>query len=166
MATILQLCEQGVLDRYDPTLDRGELAERSVFASQRLRTWMTSELVQLVSDRQVEQSPAEQVDARLHVFCTGGVISYDSHFREIHPISDGVWEIKTADVRIFGWFHKRDCFIGHVGDTKHRIMQHRLYHGYCGEVVRFRDALDLDEPKFLAGNEPRNVVSNFDFSNP
>jgi hypothetical protein len=131
-----------------------------------LKNWMLNDLPGLVSDRQVEQSPAEQVDARLSVFCAGGIISYTEHLREIRPVKDGVWEIKTADIRIFGWFYARDCFVGHVGDTKYRIKQHQLYNGYCGEVVRFRNALNLDEPKFIAGSDPKNVISNFAFSNP
>lgn len=166
MATILQLVLAGELDRYDPQLRRGQQLERAIYASQRLKNWMLNDLPGLVSDRQVEQSPREQVDARLAVFCSGGVISYTEHLHEIGHVKDGVWEIKTADVRIFGWFHARDCFIGHIADTKHRILEHHLYYGYSGEVVRFRNALDLDEPKFIIGSDPKDVISNFAFSNP
>jgi hypothetical protein len=74
---------------------------------------------------------------------------------------EGVWELKTADVRLFGWFHQFDCFVGVVIDLKYRVQEYKLYSGYMGEVIRFRDNLDLDEPKFIPGGEPVNVVSNF-----
>jgi hypothetical protein len=78
----------------------------------------------------------------------------------LRPAGDGVWELKTADLRVFGWFHAKDCFLGHCADTAERVKEHRLYTGYVGEVVRFRDSLPLDEPKYIPGEDPDAVVSN------
>ena len=44
------------------------------------------------------------------------------------------------------------------------VKEHDLYHGLVGEVVRFRDAINLDEPEFVAGEHPNDVVSNWTFS--
>jgi hypothetical protein len=50
-----------------------------------------------------------------------------------------------------------------VADTAYRCKKFDLYAGYAGEVVRFRNALDLDEPKFIPGDDPNAVVTNFDY---
>jgi hypothetical protein len=76
---------------------------------------------------------------------------------------DGIWELKTEDIRIFGFFHKKDCFIGVVADDATRIKTYDLYHGYANvNCRRFREAIDLDNPKCVLGDDPNAVVSNFD----
>ncbi|MBI2720372.1 MAG: hypothetical protein HY245_02890 [Rhizobiales bacterium] len=110
----------------------------------------------------IELSPAEQLDVLLAIFASGQVLTYGWDFKPMMPVGDAVWALKTADVRIFGWFLRRDCFVGVVGDFAYRVKGRDLYRGYKGEVVRFRNSLDLDEPKFIGGDDPNVVVSNFD----
>jgi hypothetical protein len=44
-----------------------------------------------------------------------------------------------------------------------RIKKHDLYRGYANVTTRrFRDELDLDNPKYIPGDDPHAVVSNFD----
>jgi hypothetical protein len=43
------------------------------------------------------------------------------------------------------------------------VKRHRLYYGYANEAARFRDRLDLDAPKFVPGDDPHAVVSNFSY---
>jgi hypothetical protein len=78
-------------------------------------------------------------------------------------VQDGIWELKTADLRIFGWFNVLDHFVGAAADTTDRVKQHNLYYGYAGETARFRDGLDLDPPKFIPGADPNAVVSNYTY---
>ena len=85
----------------------------------------------------------------------------DHRFKPLNHLSEGVWELKTADVRIFGWFAVKDCFIGTDGDLKRNIIDRNLYRPYAEQAARFRSLLDLDEPKFVTGEDPRNVVSDF-----
>lgn len=114
------------------------------------------------SDWGIESTPMEQLDALVGRFAAGEILTFQHHFWPLSNLGSGVWELKTQDLRVFGWFPQRDCFIGDKADNTTRIKQHRLYSGYVNEVVRFRNALDLDEPKFLEGVDPRVVVSNFD----
>jgi hypothetical protein len=78
-------------------------------------------------------------------------------------VGDGVWELKTADVRIFGWFPGRDQYIAVRVDQAWRVKESNLYAGYKGEVVRYRDALPLAGDKFVKGVDPNDVVSNFSY---
>jgi hypothetical protein len=111
-----------------------------------------------------DNSPQQQVDARLAGFVAGEPLAFNSEFNILRPWKHGVWELKTADVRIFGWFAKKDCFVGVVMHDATYVKAHDLYQGLVGEVVRFRDSLDLDEPKFVKGDHPNDVVSDWTFS--
>jgi hypothetical protein len=137
---------------------------RVLYASPRLQTWLEKALPVLGSTWNLEESPLEQFDAFMDIYASGDVLTYGWTFRPIRYAGQGVWELKTADIRIFGWFHAIDCFVGHVADATQRMKDHPgLYHGYAGEIVRFRSKLDLNDPKFVTGEDPHVVVSNFDY---
>ena len=165
MATIITLEKQGVLQRYDAVLGSRELETRRFYGSTRLVKWIGEELPQLGSSGNIEVSPAEQLDELLRKYVSGSVLTYRHSFYPLTPLKDSVWELKTADLRVFGWFHAVDCFIGFAADTAQRVKDHKLYSGYLGEVVRFRKSLALDQPKSIKGKEPKDVVSNFAYPN-
>jgi hypothetical protein len=163
MATPLDLDRAGVLFKYEPELEPDQRERRSLFASARLEAWITKELPRLESTWKIEVTPQEQLKEFLDGnFCPGETLTYAWQFKPLTHIRDGIWELKTADLRIFGWFWVRDTFIGWAGDLTDRIKRHRLYYGYAGEAARSRDLLDLNLPKFIAGDDPHAVVSNFD----
>lgn len=161
MATVIELSRQGKLFKLDPALDGGEQEYRVLYASPRLRSWIEGTLPGLGSTWKIEQSPVEQLDALLQVYASGEPLVFGHSLKPLTHLGDGVWELKTADIRIFGWFSARDWFIGDAADTAERIKHHKLYRGYANQVVRFRAGLDLCEPKFVAGDDPNDVVSNF-----
>ncbi len=91
------------------------------------------------------------------------MLTYSHRFKPLTHHRDGIWELKTPDLRIFGWFVKRDQFVGWAADATEKIKKHNLYHGYAREAGHFRDNLNLDPPKFVQGDKPDAVVSNFDY---
>jgi hypothetical protein len=163
MATVLELVTRGELIKLDPELDDDQQEFRVLYASPRLQKWLQEVLPTLGSTWNPQQTPLQQFDALMDTYASGEVMHYGWAFKPIRYADQGIWELKTADVRVFGWFHAVDCFIGHVADAKQRLVDHPgLYHGYGGEVFRFRKQLDLDEPKFVPGEDPHDVVSDFD----
>ena len=161
MATIAMLVQQGALQRYDAVLGPRELETRRFFASSRLVKWFSEELSELGSAWNIEVTPAEQLDKLLRDYVVGKVLTYKFNFYPLTPHGSSVWELKTADLRVFGWFHTIDCFIGVVANTAQKVKDHNLYNGHLNEVIHFRQNLDLDHPKSIEGKEPKNVVSNF-----
>ena len=166
MATISTLENAGILHKIDPALEDGEQEFRLMHASSKLRGWLENELPNATSQWNIETSPVEQFVILIEEYGGGLPLVFARQFKAFHrkPLQhtgDGVWYLKTGDLRIFGWFCKKDCFIAVVADTAERIKTHGLYEGYRGEVIRFRDALDLDEPKFVPGEEPDDVISNY-----
>lgn len=163
MATPLVLDSRGVLFKLD-VLDINVQEFREIYASPTLHEWIEQVLPSLSSELGIELSPSEQVVALAEIFCGGERLSYGRQFKPLTHITDGVWELKTPDVRIFGWFHRKDCFVGAVADDATRIKKIGLYYGYANVTTKdFRNALDLDIPKFVPGDDPHAVVSNFDY---
>lgn len=164
MATLLNLSgEHGPLVKLD-ALGPTEQELRCIYLSLKLKSWIENDLPGLQSTWTTELSCLEQVDALTYEFASGEALDVGSQFKVLRPVAECVWALKTGDVRIFGWFPSKDHFVGVVADDAYKIKLHDLYHGYVGEVVRFRDALNLDEPKFVVGDNPDAVVSNCNFA--
>lgn len=160
MATLLDLEDKGEVFKLDPALGWREQEMRCIYALPKARSWIDKTLPIVVSDRFTEEQPTMQVDALVYEFCKGDALVVDHRFRSLVHLGNGVWELKTADVRLFGWFYRKNCFVVSDCETKHRLLKHNLYKGYCEQAVRLRDALDLDEPKFIDGDNPHDVVSD------
>ena len=164
MATPIDLERTGELFKLDPDLGVGKQEFRTIYVSPRLRKWIESDLPHFESTWNVELSPIEQLQAFVEeVFCPGATLTFGQQFKPLTHIRDGIWELKTADLRVFGWFYKKDCFIGSAADMTDKIKRHRLYFGYVNEADRFRDGLNLNEPKFVPGEDPYAVVSDFSY---
>jgi hypothetical protein len=163
MATPIELDRKDALFKLE-VLEPAVQEFRQFYASPDLHNWLEGVLPTLASGLNLELSPLEQFVDLAETFCAGERLMYGLQFKPLTHITGGIWEFKTQDVRIFGWFHKKDCFIGAVADDATRIKKHDLYRGYANVTTkRFLEALDLDEPKFLPGDDPHAVVSNFDY---
>jgi hypothetical protein len=160
MATLIQLEERNELFRLDPALGTAEMEDRFVYILPHAMRWLERTLPALGSTWNLEQSPAEQLDALMEIFCSGKRLSIGTRLKPLNHLSNGVWELKTADLRLFGWFPYKDFFIVSACNHTEQVKLLRLYRPYCEEAVRFRNALELDEPKFITGDDPNAVVSN------
>ncbi|MGA2817363.1 MAG: hypothetical protein ABSE67_13885 [Xanthobacteraceae bacterium] len=101
-----------------------------------------------------QDTPSEQVDNVLYRWISGKDIIYSRQFQDLMPMADEVWEMKTADIRIFGWMYQPRKFIAVFGDYADLYKgrnKTRSYDDARGKVVRERDNLDLDQPKFVSG---------------
>jgi hypothetical protein len=154
MATIDTLLSRQALVRILVPTD-GEPRLREVYGLPEFQTWLAVDLPQLVQGRlQAPDPPQEQVDDILYRWITGKRFLYTRQFQDLMPTSDEVWEMKTADIRIFGWMYRPRMFIAVFGDYadlyKGRARQ-RSYEDAKRKVKRARAALDLDPPKFTGG---------------
>lgn len=161
MATPLELCEAEQLFKLDPQLQVNEQEWRLIYMSPKLLEWMQNDLPKLQSVWKVEVDPTQQLDALVDEFCSGATLYYGPQFHPIQHVSDGIWELKTPDLRIFGWFYVRDCFVGWRAELADYVKKHNLYYGLAGETALFRDRLDLNQPKYISGTDPNAVVSNY-----
>jgi hypothetical protein len=163
MATVIELMLAQKLFKLDPALEPNEREWRWIYALPPFKSRVEIDLPHWTSHWKVEESPTQQMDALLEVFCSGETITYGPQFKPLVHLGDGIWELKTPDLRLFGWFSKRDCFIAGALDTAFNVKSYNLYPGHAGVVCHLRSHLDLDEPKFVPGNDPNVVVSNYDY---
>src|SRR5665811_908306 len=104
MATLSELDRRGDLVRLDPGLAPNELENRPVYLSPKLTKCMDETLPTLPPDLDLELTPQEEMAQLFETFCSGVVLTYDKDFKPIHYVIDGVWELRTVDLRVFGWF--------------------------------------------------------------
>jgi hypothetical protein len=160
MATLLELCEQGVLDTIDP-LEADEVPWRTLYGTAEFLAWLEHGLPSLNhNELYSDLSPEEQVFAAFAEYVSGEELLDDRRFKKLSCRPEHyVWELKTDEVRIFGWVPHRDAFICCFGDSKDRIVTFDSYGTYIARTVNVRNKLNLDEPKLLASGALKDVVS-------
>ena len=157
MATLQRLAARGDLERVEVELGAAQ-PFRLLYGSPRFIRWLGETAPQLKRDWHGRLSPDEQLYDLLRRFLSGGRLEYGHDLHELEPLEHDVWELKTTDVRIFGWFPGKCEFVAVSADLKKSIMDSGLYPGYRDEVVKFRDQLDLDEPKYQLGASYDDVL--------
>jgi hypothetical protein len=156
MATFDRLLEDKTLVRVTIPLPRGQFHERKLFAYPDCLEWMRKEVPKMVTGRVASSfTPKEQLIERLRQWMSGDPMAYGRMFHDMEPKGDEVWEIKTADLRIFGWIYLPREFIavraGYADDYKEPT-KIKNYADERREVVKARDALPLDGEKYTAGD--------------
>jgi hypothetical protein len=156
MATFDKLVEAGALVRVMFRLPRGQFHERKIYAYPECLEWMRNEVPTMVTGRIASAfTPKEQLIERLRQWKVGDPMVYGPMFHDMDPSSDGVWEIKTADLRIFGWMYRPRQFIafrGGYADHYKEPTKIKIYADERRDVVKARDALPLDGKKYAEGD--------------
>jgi hypothetical protein len=144
-----------LFDPCDRPVAASELSQGSIYAYPDFVHWLRDDLPKLEIGRlQATETPQEQIDYMMYRWIAGKRIIYNRMFKDLMPIQDEVWEMKTADIRVFGWMYRPCIFIAVFGDYADLYKGRSAtasYEGAKRRVVRERDRLDLDEPKFTSG---------------
>lgn len=106
-------------------------------------------------------TPEEQVDAIFNDYISGIPLNNDRRFKKLSSTPDHyVWELKTLDLRLFGWVPQRDHLILAYGELKDQLELLEGYGRFIAQTVFVRNNLDLDEPKHLVTREYDDVISD------
>ena len=161
MATLVELCESKQLVTID-VLEADELPWRTLYGTPGFIEWIDANLREVPHKPEyVGLSPSEQVYAVFAEYQSGERFSDDRRFKKLNQTPDNfIWEIKTEEVRIFGWVPQIDHFICCFGDGKDRILDLNLYGRYIAQSIYMRNNLPLDEPKYVVSKEYTDVVSD------
>jgi hypothetical protein len=151
MATLDALVNVGALVRYESYLEEGENPHRYVYMSHEAANWVQLTLPNELRDYSKDLSPQEQVEQLLYHFITGGVVAYGSGFHPLDPVNKFTWELKTADVRLIGWFARKGMFVITCGRMKKEVRSYKCYSPCVVNAAWFRYNLELDEPKEIKG---------------
>jgi hypothetical protein len=148
------LNREKVLTRVVLKLPRGQFHDRKFYAYPGCIAWM-QQVSKMVTGRLASDfTPQEQLVERLRQWMSGQPMEYGRMFHDMDPRTDDVWEMKTADLRIFGWMYRPREFIavqgGYTDDYKEPTKT-KNYADDRRDVVKARDALPLDGDKFVRG---------------
>lgn len=153
MATLVQLCDDKKLIQLGGGLEDHELPERQLYAFPDVVEWLDETLPDLDPFfHEGAQDPLEQADELLHDFVSGEDFAFYEKSHSMTPADAGVWELKTPDIRFFGWFVKKRVFVIAQISSAQKCKEHNLYAGFRNMTVHKRDQLPLDEPKYVLGD--------------
>lgn len=112
-------------------------------------------------------APIGQVAGLLSQFIAGDPLKLPPQsygFADLHvmrPEEDGVWNARTIDVRMYGWFIARDVFLCVNIVPKARIIKFRVNEDVIqAEVVRARSKLPAPLQVYEHGNGYSDVLSD------
>jgi len=161
MATLVELRNAGSLVDIDP-LESHELPWRTLYATPDFINWLDVTLPLLPHKPEYSaMTPQEQVFASFADFASGAAFSDDRRFKKLSASPDNfVWEIKSEEVRVFGWVPEKNVFVCCFGDSKDNIVVNNSYGLHIARTVFMRTNLDLNEPKYVESKEYRDVLSN------
>ena len=158
MATLEYLVSVGALLRFDADLEADEQPRRLIYVTPDFDQWLNAVAPTLPKDRGRALTPLAQVDALFHDFVIGRPMVYDVDRKRLDPQRDNVWELKSEDLRIMGWFPSKGVFIAVTAAMRKRLKPFAAYAPFIAQVVAYRDALDLDEPKTTLGVRADEVL--------
>lgn len=162
MATLPTLALQRELVKVTLPLGPNDgLAIREIYAIPDAGNWIGKTLPGLPREDGATLSPLEEFGELLfHFISSKGKLRYNKNgkvlFRDMVPASDEAWELITYQLRIFGWFYRKDQFVAVHPDTAVNVKRgSEGYRKAKQKVLAVRARLDLDEPRFVGG-----VISN------
>ncbi len=153
MPTPSDAVARGLLHKIEGVLDPGEQEFRLIYALSRAIEWMERSLGKLDADGFYENAPTptQQADDLFYAFISGDDLENDWPPHVMRPSEEGVWELRTADLRFFGWFWRKCIFVISAVNQAAICKEHKLYGGYRNQCIRDRCDLGLDNPPFVKG---------------
>lgn len=95
------------------------------------------------------QSPREQLSVITRRFCRGDDFEHPPP-HPMNPAKDGVWRIRTPDLRIVGWFPQRSLFIVSEIELKRNCTDLRD-NQLMLSAIKLRKKLNIGNGVFLKG---------------
>jgi hypothetical protein len=161
MSTISSLLVQGTLRAVTLGLLDDELPERGLFGTHRLFKHLAEELPSIPS-RDATLSAKEQVSNLFGRYLTNRPLILRSPISPLRHLRDAIWELKTLDVRIFGWFAAKDCMIIDAGCDAKLLKAEKLnYSGFIVQTSYVRKSLGFTSADYIQGTEPNDILTRY-----
>ena len=150
MATIEQLCHDGILESYDGELGPDQFPNRAAYFTKEFCQWLNGDIQELQSSSGVQTSPYEQIFEVFSRMVSGEKLV--GEYTKPIPQKKHVWSIHTTDMRIFGWFVQPKLFIACYAGQKKQLIdksdQTITTTKMINKTVTYRNKLKLRNPKY------------------
>src|SRR6266852_2301599 len=158
MSTISSLLVQGTLRAVTLGLLDDELPERGLFGTHRLFKHLAEELPSIPS-RDATLSAKEQVSNLFGRYLTNRPLILRSPISPLRHLKDAVWELKTLDVRVFGWFAAKNSMIIDAGCDVKLLKSEKLnYSGFINQTSYVRKTLGFAPTEYVQGKLPNDIL--------
>ncbi|MBY5973000.1 hypothetical protein KUV28_11615 [Ferrimonas balearica] len=129
-----------------------QMPERRLWALPEVIGWMKDELKDVEDDGYAPDaiSPLQQAGVLFNSFVSGEDLS-DPLPHEMRPYGDGVWELRTVHLRIFGYFPERGVFVITSMDSKQNCMKAGCYEEHRVRALEVSEALKMNGGVRLTG---------------
>lgn len=158
-ATLARLAKEENLSEHAPPLGRRQLACRSVYLMPGLVQWFRTVLPKLIAMDGQNIDPRGQVASLLKQFVAGERMDHEHLLKKLEPLGKDIWELKTPDVRIFGFFISKDHFLAVVADSMELTKTYDLYRGYVNFASDERERMGIPEALRMRGASYNDVIS-------
>jgi hypothetical protein len=160
MSTLDECYASGVLVKMGGNLRAKQIAMRLLLCSTAVRDKMTQELPGMKSDDVIPNSarPLAQAADLMNRFVSGGdFLPPKPH--EMSPVGNGVWRLRTADLRFDGWFPETNFFVIGAFDSKANCVANRTRDDEMyEEVIDLRRSTNLLGGKFEQAGDYRDLI--------
>lgn len=161
MATIEELCAKKQAEVVTGVLGPRQMFERKIFLLPSAAKWMREILPSLEPDGYVSDAitPKQQTYQLFKDFIAGeDMFGTEMHPKPLRPSNKdhGIWELRTPDLRFFGWFCAKGKFVVAYVATKAELLKKGSYDEYREKSVMARNEMELEHPKVLLGG-PEDV---------
>lgn len=131
-----------------------------MYATPEFREWLNTTVKTAEPFYADNIAPRHQAFDLLKSFIVGKPFIGNRLFKRMRPNEQDIYELRTKDLRFFGWFPVMDCFVAVSGDLFERLKNDQsLYEEHRINCHTYREKLDLDEPKYIPGAGERGVIS-------
>jgi hypothetical protein len=160
MSTIFDLLQKGRLKAVILGLLDEEIPERGLFGTSRLFTFLEKDLPSIPS-RDVTLSAEEQLANLFGRYLTNRPLILRSPISPLRHLRNAIWEFKTLDVRVFGWFVAKDAMVIDAGCDVKRLKSGALnYNGFIVQTEYVRKQLGFNPAEYVQGTQPNDILTN------
>ena len=160
MSTLDECRKQGLLMTISGNLRRHQRAERLLMATAGAMAVLAQDLKTMTSDNfhPGSQSPLEQTADIFNRFISGDPMGHPLPPHEMSPQGNGVFRLRTPDLRFDGWFPNTNFFVIAAIHTKQQCKAPGFNDAIYAQVLATRQAIGLNGGTFMTAGDYRDLI--------
>lgn len=160
MSTLDECRAQGLLFSIGGNLRRRQQALRLLMACSGAMGVLRRDLAGMTSDDFFPGSntPLMQAADIFNRFVAGEGLDHPLPPHEMSPLGEGVWRIRTPDLRFDGWFPERNFFVIAAVNTKNQCKLAGFNDAICQHVIIERQTVNLNNGTYVTSEDYRDLI--------
>lgn len=160
MSTRDECLAQGLLFTIIGNLRRRQRPERLLMATADAKAVLVQDLTTMTSDNYYpgSQSPLEQTADIFNRFVSGDAMGHPLPPHEMAPRGEGVFRLRTHDMRFDGWFPIKNFFVIAAIHTKQQCNAAGFNDAIFAQILATRQAINLNGGTYVTAGDYRDLI--------